>query len=249
MTATIKTRRFEKSVIERKAAQTAARSHDPRATVAAPRGRKTPILEMARAIKRARNAPTDHLATPIRTRLNARLIDQGVDEIASRHLDTPAGWDEFPKRITHRAKVGNSYHYLLSGEGWYEYSKRFGSRYQKAVYLIGTDEGQRFAVRLPATCDSVQEALDWLKPADIRKAEDQGLPVKRQGDIFFRPVRTLKTHEMGGLWGTRHTANTRKDGGLTIVHPQHKPVILSGKYRWRAYGSTQIASAGRRAAD
>ena len=247
MNATLHTRTVTIIVSETKAAQSAARHPQPRKVVDAPRGRKGHILEMAAAIRRCRNAYAhDRLATPISARLVAHKLQIAEAEIAARGLDTPAGWDELNKTITDSASHPG--YYLVSGEGWYEYSRRAGSYHQSATYLIGTDEGQRFAVRVPSTIDSVSAALEWLKPAAIKQAEAKGLPTKRQGDIFFRPVR-ISGHDMDALAGTRHQARARKDGGLTIVHPEHRSIVLSGKHHWRAYASTQIASNGRRAAD
>jgi len=236
---------------------------EARHMIDAPRGCKGRVLELAKARERyvsglrsnperARRRWDPLTASTVAQRVKRRLLTIGLAEIERRGLDAPAGWDDFGHTVTRASRWdGDDARrcWLISGEGWYEYSKRFGSRYQAAAYLCGRDEGQLFAVRVPSTVSSVGEALEWLKPSMIRKAEEQGLPVRRQGDIFFRPVRNLADHELGDLAGTRHEARPRKDGGMTIVHPQHRALILSGKHRWRAYRSTQMASRGRRAAD
>lgn len=241
---TIKTYRGARRTSYRKAVLHAARADSP--AVTAPRGRNGQLMALAASVRRSLRAATDDpLLVPIQDRLRRRLVAIAAEQIRQRHLDTPAGWPDFGKTLVDRK--GSLW--LISGAGWYEYSKRFGSRYQEAAYLCGRDDGQLFAVRVPAPMRNVWEALEWLKPAAIRDAEARGLPVKRQGDIFFRPVRGLSRHDLGALRSTRHAARPRKDGGLTIVHPEHHPVILAARFRWRAYASTQIASRGRTAAD
>jgi hypothetical protein len=211
------------------------------AIVQAPRGYKGKLVETIAAVCHARNA---HAPLALDQRLTARLIEKCEGEIHRRRLSTPAGWNGFGRSLAHR----EGRMWLVSGEGWYEYSKRHGNRYQKATYLCGYDDGQLFAVRVPSTMTKVAQAVEWLTPRDVRIARDKGLPIKRQGDIFFAPKR-IADHDMSALVHTRHTAKPRADGGLTIVHPEHTPVRLSSKYTWRAYQSTQIDGNGRSCGD
>ncbi len=53
--------------------------------------------------------------------------------------------------------------------------------------LLGMDGETPYAVRVPTRLESVQQALGWLMPLIVRKAIDQGLDVKRQGDWYFIP--------------------------------------------------------------
>lgn len=245
----IRTYRGDRRVSRRQAilhaARVAGRKRDIHSQItAAPRGEKGQLVELAGRVFDA----SRRYALPPRSlaqRLASRLVAIGEREIQSRRLSTPAGWDEFsPELLARRPGL-----WLILGAGWYEYSHRYGSRYQSAAYLCGKDEGQYWAVRVPSTCASVAEAMAFLTPAPIREAEERGLPVKRQGDIYFRPVARLSDHDMSALQGTRHEARQRKSGSLTVVHPEHRPIILSGKYTWRAYQQRQVDGHGRRAAD
>lgn len=217
-----------------------------RLIVEAPRGAKGQIVDLAKTYRDLRAGRADPLATPLATRFDRHLLAISLAEIERRALSAPAGWDDFSKTIRHY--VPERRLWLVAGSGWYEYSRRHGKRFQEAVYLCGRDEGQLFAVRVPSTITTVYEAEQWLMPAAVRKAREKGLPILRQGDVFFAPVR-IGDHDMSALSGTRHTARIRTGGGLTIRHPEHKAVTLSKKYRWRAYISTQIDGNSRRAGD
>ena len=240
MSITITTYRTTATTTARKAAIHAARSASTKSGIAkqfdAPRGTKGAIRQMAERIYDLRaGATTDPLTVPVRRRLEWHLIAVCEQQIDDRRLSTPAGWDEFGRAVVDR----DHGLWLISGAGWYEYSRRAGSRFQSAAYLCGRDEGQLFAVRVPSTCETVEQAIHFLTPAAIREAQDKDIPVVRQGDIFFRPMR-IREDDFDAIEGTRHEARARKGGGWTIVHPEHKPVRLSGKYTWRAYASTQV---------
>jgi hypothetical protein len=254
---TITTRRGTQTVDFAAAVLSASRARRPhtrggaeaaaRWMVEAPHGVKGRIVAAAMLVHRARQADRDQLTVPIRQRLAARLLQLGLAEIDRRRLSIPAGWDDFPRRII--GYLPSARIWLIHGEGWYEYSRRHGRRHQAAAYLIGRDEGQIWAVRVPSTVRTVGEATEWLRPRAIREALQARLPVKRQGDIYFRPVRSLSGHDLEDLSGTRHEARPRTDGGLTIVHPEHRPIVLSGRYTWRACRQMQIDGNRRRGGD
>ena len=208
----------------------------------APRGLKKETIELAAQAWDARHgfrSYADWETVSLETRLRDRLLDIALDEIWRRGLSTPAGWpDSVGPKVVDRENGS----WLIQGKGYHEYSKRFGTWKVAAAYLCGKDDGHRFAVRVPSTCLSVATAIDWLMPAAVKKAEQLGLPVKRQGDIFFRPIRWLDDHDMDALAGTGHEPRDRKDGGLTIVHGQHHYTVLSGKYKWRAYRANTLAN-------
>jgi len=162
----------------------------------------------------------------------------GIAEIKRRELSTPAGWDTMTDReltsVTPDLRL-----WIIHGEGWHKYSCRFGTWHVEASYLCGYDDGGLFATRIPASITIVSDALAWLKPAAVRKAEERGQHVRRQGDIWFVAMR-IRAHDMDAIRWTRHSARPRKGGGLTIVHPQHKPLILSGKHHWRALRAKRL---------
>ena len=248
----IKTHKGERQVERKKAILHAAKAYSlglvPQG-FRAPRGEKGSAVELARRAWSLRKRVQDDRwikAPTLEDRLEDHLVGLALQQIDARRLSTPAGWpDDLSIEVSDRSD-GLC---VVRGEGWHEYSKRFGTWRVRAAYLVGRDEGQRFAVRVPYTRSTVDSALYWLKPKPIRDAEDRGLPVRRQGDIFFRPVRGLEDHDMAALRGTEHEARPRKDGGLSICHGQHAFLVLSGKYRWRAYQSTQLAEGGRGGAD
>ena len=74
---------------------------------------------------------------------------------------------------------------LVSAAGYAEYSTAFGSRRASLSILGGWDDNGMWAVRVPGSIVGVAEALAWLKPAEVRKAEEQGRRVLRQGDVWI----------------------------------------------------------------
>lgn len=74
--------------------------------------------------------------------------------------------------------------YLLRAEGWREYG-RSKARIATLAYLCGHDDNGMFATRVPGTCKQVEDALDALTPAEVRKARAEGRTVLRQGDVWI----------------------------------------------------------------
>jgi len=86
--------------------------------------------------------------------------------------------------------------YLLGADGLRYYSCQAGSRRASLRYLCGTDDAGRWAVRVPGTLGSVEEALAWITPAKVERAKDNGKLVKRQGDVYL--VETSPAHDGSG---------------------------------------------------
>jgi len=78
---------------------------------------------------------------------------------------------------------------LLGADGWRRYSARFGSRPASLRYLCGRDDNGEFAVRLPSSVETVEQALEKLEPAEVRKARAEGRTVLRQGDVYVVALR------------------------------------------------------------
>jgi hypothetical protein len=55
-------------------------------------------------------------------------------------------------------------------------------------YLLGHDERELFVVESNRV-NSIRDAIEALKPFEVRRAEQRGLKVVRQGDWFFIPLR------------------------------------------------------------
>lgn len=101
--------------------------------------------------------------------------------------------------------------------------------HQSSRFLIGVDGARPYVVHV-GRLDSVEEAFQWLKPAEVIRAERLGLDVKRQGEWFFipstEPKRSLLEFQYNGMEGhalysfpypprpTRHYAEE-------IVHSAH----------------------------
>ena len=68
--------------------------------------------------------------------------------------------------------------------------RKFGDCFGAGLwrYLIGVEQGTPWACHVPATLQSVAEAAEYLKPAEVKRAIQAGKQVKRQGDWFFIPV-------------------------------------------------------------
>jgi len=92
--------------------------------------------------------------------------------------------------------------------------------------LFGVDDGHLFSVRVPSTCESIEEAIEFLKPAKVKKAEQQGRKVVRQGEWFFVESRKEKNMTSKG----RHTV-VRTETGFEISHPEHTTLMLVG-HNW-----------------
>jgi len=63
-----------------------------------------------------------------------------------------------------------------SGSAW-------GTRY--AGFYGGIEDGSAFIERIPYGIRSALSAEEWLKPAEVKKAEVEGRKVIRQGDVFL----------------------------------------------------------------
>jgi hypothetical protein len=116
---------------------------------------------------------------------------------------------------------------LLEVEGWAQYSKSYGRRWTRLAVLVVFDQDTRTrkALRVGPTVSSVEEALDYIKPAAVRKAETAGKRVLRQGDIYFVPSRKANFE---ALIGTRHQYEPQE--GI-VIHPEHSTLKLVGPHR------------------
>jgi len=127
---------------------------------------------------------------------------------------------------------------LVTVEGWAQYSRRFGARYTRVVVLVVYDHDThtRRALRVGPSVETIDEALEYLKPAAVRRAEAAGRQVLRQGDFYFVPS---KRADYSALAGTRHEV---RDG--VVYHPEHGTLILPGPCR--AYRQLVVVGGSRR---
>lgn len=85
------------------------------------------------------------------------------------------------------------------------------------VYLAGVERGEYWAVRCPSTVDSINEALDYTTPAEVKKAKKSGKKVLRQGDVFI----VEKTRDCKSLLPENHTWNSET---RMLTHPTHRDI-------------------------
>lgn len=114
---------------------------------------------------------------------------------------------------------------ILEVEGWAQYSRSFGARYTRVVVLVVYDHDThtRRAMRVGPQVSTVAQALDYLKPAAVKRAEQAGKKILRQGDFYFVPARRA---DFTALIGTRHEIR-----GNAVCHPEHGCLPLSGPMR------------------
>lgn len=169
-----------------------------------------------------------------------RLIDRTIKQLKNRNLVTPYGFENKnavkSRDILDRQTKPSLW--ILGVNYYAKYSSR-ASWWISASYLAGHSDKQDWAVRIPSTITTVQEALYWLTPRPVRQALEKGKEVYRQGDIYFVPVK-LPENDFGVLRGTRHSVEEGEAGILKILHPQHPSVILDARITWRAYPQKQL---------
>ncbi len=206
-----------------------------------PRGRRGRIVEMAWDIVRPlrRGTPPDALS------LDQRLCTHLV-RLASRacpgNQHSAAGDLTIADAYCTSRRDGL---WLVHDEHWYEYSRRAGTRYVRASWLAGRDPSQRcewhqldpdvkvknhpcgcgyFARRVPGTITTVEDALKWLEPVEVRRARESGADVIRVGDVYLIPSRRddLRRLPSGHDWDPQ----TR-----TLIHREHDPITVDGPVR------------------
>jgi hypothetical protein len=123
---------------------------------------------------------------------------------------------------------------LVRIEGWARYRGAAGNWKTSLAVLVvyDHDHGERRALRVSPRVTSVAEALESLMPVAVRRAENLGVRVYRQGDMYFVPSRRA---DYRALEGTRHEVVNG-----VVVHPEHKPLHLPGPCK--AYRQIVIAS-------
>lgn len=229
----------------------------------APRGLKTVVSQYMEPIFQSREYSVssnsfvstlqgDPLDRSLEERFQARLREIGWEQILKRGLSRPAFLNK-PDLLRVASRVRGERLWLLHGEGWYKYSGPFGSRYQTASYLCGCEDGHYWAVRVPGTITTVDQAELWLMPAPVRKEHLDGQnQVWRQGDMYFIPQPSGRhCHDLSALHGTRHHAEVvdRVDVGVVVTHPEHSTLNLPSAHYYRVYQQTQLNGAGRVAGD
>lgn len=105
-------------------------------------------------------------------------------------------------------------------------------RYKEFAFLFGYEDGAIFTERIPPV-SSIEEALGWLKPAEVKKAEKEGRLVLRQGDVFFVELKSKRKnifdyYKEGKL--PRNHIPVEENGKIYIKHHEHSHLELPHPY-------------------
>lgn len=129
------------------------------------------------------------------------------------------GWTEYldfdPDREIVLIRVGQTSFYRGSLRGK-----------QERTWLVGREDEQVWTHQVYNTHDTIEAALDFMKPAEVQWLADKGRTVIRQGDVFF--VEMIRTSNFDALEGTRHNVEQSDDDTVTITHPEHDNLELTG---------------------
>ncbi|MFJ2745273.1 hypothetical protein ACIO3O_37075 [Streptomyces sp. NPDC087440] len=199
---------------------------------------KTAILRL-RAVRRRRTAPLP-APLPLEQRARNRRWESIAGEIVRRGGETTleGNYGSTYLEITDRLDGL----VLMHAEGWRSYGSA-PARYARLSYLWGPDDAGSgpWAVRVSGTITTVPEALDWLTPAAVKKAQEKGLRVRRQGDVYA--VETTRAHDGAGAGQLPESHEWRTATRYLVHRPEdgrrHRPVRLSWPVRFvqqTAYG-------------
>ena len=133
---------------------------------------------------------------------------------------------------------------LLKADGWADYGRRAINRAKALAILGGRDDAGLWAVRVPATLATAEEALAWLMPAEVRAARDAGKRVLRQGDIW---IVERSRDAMGGVrLPLRHDWDSE---ARVLRHSGHTPVEVPFPATAIAQRTLEARGSGRRGGD
>lgn len=121
--------------------------------------------------------------------------------------------------------------------------RKYGDLYGSGLwhYLVGVD-GAPFVAQIKSTIDTLAEALESLKPAAVKRAEEAGTEIIRQGDWWFVPVKRTPRGEVSNDFSLDsgrtpdHIAEkaialkTKTYVSGRVVHRQHNEISLAGWY-------------------
>jgi len=98
--------------------------------------------------------------------------------------------------------------------------------YREFTFVFGYEDGSVFSERVSPQVCTIEEALEWMKPAEVKKAEEEGRRVFRQGDVFFVELKNVRQKITDYSLPHNHKAQILPDGSVLIKHHEHTALIL-----------------------
>jgi hypothetical protein len=141
---------------------------------------------------------------------------------------------------------------LAHAEGWRSYGKRQPARRASLSYLWGPDDAGSgpWAVRVPGTITTVAAALDWLTPAAVKEAQQEGRRVRRQGDVYA--VETTARRDGRGLADLPDSHEWRPTTRTLVHRPEdgrkHRPLRLPFPVEFIPQRAYEMGRSGARGA-
>jgi hypothetical protein len=118
---------------------------------------------------------------------------------------------------------------VLITTGEKSYDENSLGRRQERTWLVGRDEGQVWSHQVYNTHDTIDEALAFMKPAEVKRFEAKGRQVVRQGDVYL--VEMCRHSNFDALDGTRHTVVQSSDESVVVEHPEHADLEFLGEWK------------------
>lgn len=117
---------------------------------------------------------------------------------------------------------------LVKVDSWINYSRRYGTWVKMSgLVLKDKDSGQFRFLRVGPDITNIDDALSYIKPSEVKKAEKEGKKIIRQGDIYFIPQ---KTWNLSKLAGTNHKVIKEKNKVL-VCHETHGNLTLETPHK------------------
>ena len=126
---------------------------------------------------------------------------------------------------------------LVKMSGFIHYTKKEYWKINRAFFVGKDNESGWFSNQVNSNCNTVIEAIEWMKPSIVKLAEKENRIVIRQGDIFF--VQMKRNCKIDEIYNSHEIIETST--GYEIRHAEHETVILEGK-NWKAINQKKIVS-------
>jgi hypothetical protein len=206
----------------------------------------TSLIKEYEEISKVRSKRNSYKVKPspsINNRLYKHLKRILNNQIRERNLDVPTGWNTFRARVVEYDKINRIW--LITDNYKYHYSNRFGDWWVSGAFICGKDDNQYWACRVPSTCNTIDDAIQWLIPEKVKKCINSNKYYYRQGDIYLVQTRN-KSDNVSNILYTRHVFTRFEDGHAELTHPQHKTVIIPKGIYVTAYRQKQLSVGSKR---